>query len=110
MRQSLESTREIALDALGSAVRRQILGILAAGPVSVGDIAEQLPVSRPAVSRHLRLLTRAQLVTHERRATRNVFRLNGDGFQNVRSYLDEFWDQALPRFAARAEALEREGR
>jgi DNA-binding transcriptional ArsR family regulator len=94
---------EDALDALGSATRRAIVRALGRGPLSVGEIAERLPVSRPAVSKHLRVLRRAGLVQHESQGTKNVFRLERAGFDAARGWLDTFWDQALARFALVAE-------
>lgn len=76
--------------------------ILAPGPLPVGAIAAGLPVSRPAVSRHLRVLEEASLVAHERRGTRSLFRLNEAGFDAARAWLDGFWSDALARFAAEA--------
>ncbi len=86
-----------ALDALGNPVRRAILTELRAHPLAVGEIAERLPVSRPAVSRHLRVLERAGLVEAREQGTRNVYSLRLQGFASVRSFLDEFWDVALVR-------------
>jgi DNA-binding transcriptional ArsR family regulator len=98
-----------ALDALGSPIRREILRILCVAPLSVGDIARQLPISRPAVSKHLRLLAGAGLVRHEQLGTRNVYRLESGGFDDVRRWVDEFWDQALRRFSLVAENTTPEG-
>lgn len=93
----------LALDALGNPVRREILRILAEAPSSVGAIAERLPVSRPAVSKHLVILEGAALVRHERRGTRNVYQIDRGGFSEARRWLDTFWDDALHRFALVAE-------
>lgn len=87
-----------ALDALGDANRRAILEILAARPSSVGQIAEQLPVSRPAVSRHLRLLKDAGLVLDEASGTRRVYALHGEGVDAVARYFEQLWGQAAARF------------
>ncbi len=95
-----------ALDALGNPVRREIMGILARAPRSVGQIAERLPISRPAVSKHLRVLERARLVAHDRSGTRNVFRLERGGFEAARGWLEGFWDEALARYALLAENTE----
>ncbi|MEZ5925581.1 MAG: metalloregulator ArsR/SmtB family transcription factor [Hyphomicrobiaceae bacterium] len=86
-----------ALDALGNPTRRQILQELRRRPLSVGEIAERLPVSRPAVSRHLRVLQEAGLVSAREDGTRNIYTIRLTGFANVRSFLDEFWDVALAR-------------
>ncbi len=69
----------------------------------VGDIAERLPVSRPAVSKHLRILEDAGLVEYTSMGTRNIFRLNQNGFDAARAYLDSFWDEALDNFRSVAE-------
>jgi len=99
-------TADTALDALGNPTRRAIVRILGRGPRSVSAIAAELPVSRPAVSKHLRLLGRAKLVEHEAEGVRNVFRLRPEGFEAARRWLDGFWDEALQRFALVAENLE----
>jgi DNA-binding transcriptional ArsR family regulator len=94
---------EITLDALGNATRRDIVRLLVPGPRSVGEIAAELPISRPAVSRHLRILERAALVTFDSAGTRHLFRLDPHGFVAARRWLEAFWDEALPRLAAVAE-------
>jgi DNA-binding transcriptional ArsR family regulator len=85
------------LDALGNPVRRAILHELRAGPLPVGDIAAGLPVSRPAVSRHLRVLESAGLVQAREEGTRHVYSVRIDGFASVRDFVDAFWDTALAR-------------
>ena len=97
---------ETALDALGNPTRRAIVRMLAPGPRSVGDIAAALPISRPAVSKHLQLLQRARLVTYDKQGNRNVFRLDQRGFESVRTWLETFWDDALVRFVLAAENSE----
>ena len=74
--------------------------------MSVGMIADQLPISRPAVSKHLRILNQARLVEYDSNGTRNIFRLRPSGFQTARLYLENFWDQALANFQQVAEALD----
>lgn len=86
-----------ALDALGSPVRREILRKLRVAPLSVADLAAKLPVSRPAVSRHLRLLNEAGLVEARAEGVRSVYAVRVQGFASVRAFLDEFWDVALSR-------------
>ena len=76
---------------------------LAKRALSVGAIADELPVSRPAVSQHLRVLTQAGLVTHDRDGTRRVYRVDPRGIEAMRRYLDKFWDRALAAFKAAAE-------
>jgi DNA-binding transcriptional ArsR family regulator len=86
-----------ALDALGNPVRRSILLKLRGAPLSVGDLAAKFPVSRPAVSRHLRLLEEAGLVEARPDGARTLYGVRVKGFAAVRDYLDEFWDTALAR-------------
>src|ERR1051326_8692565 len=81
-----------ALDALGNPVRRAILQELRGGPRAVGEIAATLPVSRPAVSRHLRLLEEAGLVEAREEGTRNLYAVRMSGFASVREVVDAFWD------------------
>ncbi len=85
------------LDALGNPVRRAILHELRAGPLSVGEIAAGLPVSRPAVSRHLRVLEDAGLVQTREEGTRNIYSIRLHGFASVREFVDDFWNTALDR-------------
>jgi DNA-binding transcriptional ArsR family regulator len=87
------------LDALGNPVRRAILQELRAGPLSVGEIAAGLPVSRPAVSRHLRMLEDAGLVQVREEGTRNVYSVRMEGFASIREFVDDFWETALARLA-----------
>src|SRR5262244_451884 len=90
--------------ALADPTRRQVFERLAKKPLSVGAIADELPVSRPAVSQHLKILKDAGLVVHERAGTRRVYRLDPRGIEAMRAYLDRFWDRALAAFKAAAEA------
>jgi DNA-binding transcriptional ArsR family regulator len=76
---------------------------LRAGPRSVGELARGLPVSRPAVSQHLRVLERAGLVRARSEGTRNFYSVNGDGLAELRAYFEGFWDEALAAFKAAAE-------
>lgn len=94
------------LDALGHQTRRAILALLKAGPLPVGDIAKHLPISRPAVSKHLRILEQAGLVEHVSQGTKNIFRLRLSGFSAARTYLESFWDEALDGFQHLAERAE----
>jgi len=91
------------LDALGDPTRRQVFELLRTGPRSVGELAGQLPVSRPAVSQHLRVLEGASLVTHRRQGTRHLYELDTAGVGVLRDWVDGFWDEALARFKAAAE-------
>lgn len=85
-------------EALGDPNRRAILALLGAGERSVGELAGQLPISRPAVSRHLRLLKAAGLVEEQPRGTRRIYRLQADGVDAVRAYLEQVWGDAATRF------------
>lgn len=98
-----------AMDALGDRTRRAIFEQLREGPKAVGEIADELPVSRPAVSQHLRVLKEAGLVTERRDGTRRLYRLDPDGLAQVRRYFDEFWTEALAGFKAAAESERRNG-
>jgi DNA-binding transcriptional ArsR family regulator len=91
------------LDALGDRTRRAIFERLADGPLAVGEIARDLPVSRPAVSQHLKVLKAAGLVVDEAAGTRRLYRLDPDGVDAVRAYLDRFWNHALAAFKEAAE-------
>ncbi len=90
-------------EALGNAQRRAIVELLAANPLSVKDLADHLPISRPAVSRHLRLLSDAGLVREERIGTRHLYRVHESGLSAVRSYLEDVWGTAVTRFRILAE-------
>jgi DNA-binding transcriptional ArsR family regulator len=100
-----------ALDALGNPVRRQILVELRERPLAVVDLAHRFPISRPAVSKHLRMLERAGLVEAHAEGTKSVYAVRVQGFAPVRAFLDEFWDTALHRLSAlaREEAKRRRG-
>jgi DNA-binding transcriptional ArsR family regulator len=86
-----------ALDALGSPVRRKILSTLWTSPLAVGELASRFPVSRPAISRHLRVLEEAGLVEHRELGTSSVYAVRVQGLSPVRDFLDDFWDTALSR-------------
>lgn len=94
---------EQALDALGDSTRRAVLRRLRAGRRSVGEIAEGMKVSRPAVSQHLKILKAARLVTVQATGTRRVYAVDPRGIQSLRKWLDGFWDEALSAFKAMAE-------
>jgi DNA-binding transcriptional ArsR family regulator len=98
-------------DALGDPHRRAIVELLRAGDRSVGELAEELPISRPAVSRHLRLLKEAGLVADRAEGTRRLYRLDDEGVASVREYLEDVWGEAAARFRLLAEnTSERTGR
>ena len=90
-------------EALGDPQRRQILRLLPDADRSVAELAEALPISRPAVSRHLRVLKSAGLVTEEPRGTRRIYRLQGEGVVAVQRYLEQVWGEAGARFGLFAE-------
>ena len=94
---------ETAIQALGDPTRRAVFEQLRDGPRAVGEIAARLPVSRPAVSQHLRVLKEAGLVTDRQNGTRRLYRVDPEGLTALRAYLDSFWDEALARFKAEAE-------
>jgi DNA-binding transcriptional ArsR family regulator len=96
-------TYESALQALGDPTRRTVLEQLRGGPLAVGEIASRLPVSRPAVSQHLRVLKEAGLVTERQNGTRRLYRVDPDGLAGLRAYLEGFWEEALAAFKAAAE-------
>ena len=91
------------LDALGDPTRRQVFELLRGGPRSVGELAEKLPVSRPAVSQHLRVLEDAGLVVHTKAGTRHLYELDSGGVGVLRDWVDGFWSEALARFKAVAD-------
>lgn len=93
---------EHQFDALGDGTRRTILEMLRSGSRSVGDIASELPVSRPAVSQHLKVLREAGLVTVEIQGTRRLYSIDPKGIGSLRTYVETMWDQALAQFEAAA--------
>jgi DNA-binding transcriptional ArsR family regulator len=90
--------------ALADPSRRAIFEALARQPLAVGELAERFPISRPAVSQHLRVLADARLVSHEAHGTRNVYRVNPEGIETLRQYLDAMWSRALRDFKRVAES------
>jgi DNA-binding transcriptional ArsR family regulator len=97
-----------AMAAIANETRAQILQRLEGGEKTVGELAEGLPVSRPAISQHLRVLERAQLVTEKYQGTRHMYRLDLNGFAAIRSWVDRFWTDALTNFAAEVERQKQE--
>lgn len=97
------------LDALGDPTRRAVLELLRDGPRPVGEIAAELPVSRPAVSQHLRVLKGAGLVTERKDGTRHLYRVDPDGLAALRAYLESFWTDVLAAFKQAAEQEGAEG-
>jgi DNA-binding transcriptional ArsR family regulator len=95
------------LDALGDPTRRAIFERLRRRPTSVGELAEGLPVSRPAVSQHLRVLKDAGLVVETRQGTRRIYRIDADGIIALRAAFDALWTDALAAYQAAADKEER---
>jgi DNA-binding transcriptional ArsR family regulator len=97
---------QAALAALADPTRRRVFERLRDGPRPVGEIAQGLPVTRPAVSQHLAVLKAAGLVSDEAEGTRRVYRIDPQGLGAIRAWLDQFWDEALEAFKAEAEREE----
>ncbi len=102
----MNSYQELQLDALGDATRRAILERLLNGPLSVQKIADSLPVSRPAISQHLRVLKQANLVTDRAEGNRRVYQIHPEGFETLRDYFEQFWRLALDAFKKKVEETE----
>jgi DNA-binding transcriptional ArsR family regulator len=96
-------TYEPMITALADPTRRAVFERLRGGPRPVGEIARGLPVSRPAVSQHLRVLKQAGLVRERREGARNFYSVNGEGLAELREYVERLWDDALEAFKAAAE-------
>jgi DNA-binding transcriptional ArsR family regulator len=94
-----------AIAALADPTRRAIFERLRGGPLPVGELANELPVSRPAVSQHLKVLKEAGLVSERRNGTRRLYRIEPQGVSALRAYFDEFWNEALDAFK---DAVDRE--
>jgi DNA-binding transcriptional ArsR family regulator len=95
---SLQALPGDPFDALGDPHRRAIVELLRSGDRSVRELADELPISRPAVSRHLRLLKEAGLVIDRPEGTRRLYRLHDEGIEAVRAYLEQVWGEAATRF------------
>ena len=100
----------LAFDALGDPTRREIFELLAEGPRAVGELAGRLPVSRPAVSQHLRVLKEAGLVTDRAAGNRRIYQVDPAGVSELRAYLDQFWNRSLASFKQVAEQRLKETR
>ena len=96
-----------ALTALADPTRRAVFERLRRGPASVGEVAMDLPVSRPAVSQHLKALKVAGLVADRSEGTRRIYTIDPDGLGELRRWLDQFWDDALEAFKNEAEKIHR---
>jgi DNA-binding transcriptional ArsR family regulator len=99
-----------AFAALADPTRREVFERLSRGPQAVGDLAAGLPVSRPAVSQHLKVLKEAGLVADQADGARRVYRIDPHGLGAVRAWLDQFWDVALAAFKAEVEAPSGDGK
>jgi DNA-binding transcriptional ArsR family regulator len=99
----MEAAARDPFGALGDPNRREILRLLSAGDKPVQEIAEAMPISRPAVSRHLRLLKDAGLVAEQAQGTRRIYHLQDEGIEAVRAYLEGVWGEAAARFRLMAE-------
>jgi DNA-binding transcriptional ArsR family regulator len=98
-----DQSAALALDALGDPMRRAVLVVLREGALPVGELADRLPIGRPAVSKHLKVLEGAGLVEHRSAGTRNLYALAPDGLAPVQQWLVGLWDTALGAFAAHLE-------
>jgi len=94
---------DAAISALGDPTRKTIFERLTRGPLAVGELAGELPVSRPAVSQHLKVLKEAGLVVDRRQGTRRLYQADPQALADLRAYFDAFWDQSLAAFRAAAE-------
>ena len=103
----MNTNHSTAISALGDPTRRRIFERLAESPLPVGQLARELPVSRPAVSQHLKVLKDAGLVVDRRVGTRRVYSVDPDGVDAMRAYLDRFWERSLLAFRTAVEHDER---
>jgi DNA-binding transcriptional ArsR family regulator len=99
----MNSYLQAGLDALGDATRMAIFQKLSSGPLAVNELARHLPVSRPAVSQHLKILKDAGLVLDSRAGTRRLYQLDPEGVARLRAHFDQMWTKALSNFQAAAE-------
>ena len=100
----MNAYQDSQLHALADPTRRAILSRLRAGPMAVGRLASEFPVTRPAISQHLRVLKDARLVADQPDGNRRLYRLDPAGFDSLREYLEQFWTDALAAFQKRVEA------
>lgn len=95
------------MDALGDPTRRAILEHLLNGPMAVGELAREFPVSRPAISQHLKVLKRAHLVVDRPAGNKRLYQVNPAGVETLRGYFDRFWTDALAAFKKAADQEDR---
>ncbi len=101
-----ETAAALALDVLHDPTRRQVLALLRNGERSVRELTDGTTVSQPAISQHLKVLREAGLVVARPEGARRMYRIDLDGFQAVRAWVDSFWDDALAAYVAHAESAE----
>ena len=99
----MDTYQHAQLDALGDPTRRAIVLRLLEGPMAVGKLAGDFPISRPAISQHLKILKQANLVVDRAEGNRRFYQLNPDGFDSLREYFNTFWAQALAAFKKKIE-------
>ena len=101
----MNTDHSVQLDALGDATRRAILArLVKEGPLPVGELAREFPLTRPAISQHLRVLKRANLVTDRAEGARRVYAVNPDALASLRRYFEQFWSEALAAFKHHVES------
>ena len=98
---------ELALRAIAEPRRREILHLVKEGELSSGEIASQFDVTPPAISQHLKVLVEAGLISWRKQGTRRLYRTRPEGLEEIRAYLEDFWDESLRRLKGVAEAEER---
>jgi DNA-binding transcriptional ArsR family regulator len=107
----VNTDHSVQLDALGDATRRAILArLVKEGPLPVGELAREFPLSRPAISQHLRVLKHANLVTDRAEGARRVYAVNPDALASLRKYFEQFWSEALAAFKRHVEAVPKKKR
>lgn len=99
----MDTYLQAGLDALGDATRMAIFQRLANGPIAVNELASTLPVSRPAVSQHLKVLKDAGLVRDRRQGTRRLYQLDPEGVARLRAHFDQMWTKAMSAFQGAVE-------
>lgn len=102
----MDSYQDLQLDALGDPTRRAILAQLLNGPLSVQKLADQFPVSRPAISQHLRILKQANLIVDQPAGNRRIYQIHPEGFETLREYFEQFWRLALEAYKKKVEEEE----
>jgi DNA-binding transcriptional ArsR family regulator len=101
---------QTVIQAISEPRRREILRLVRDGELAAGEIAARFDVTRPAISQHLTVLKNAGLVTERREGTRRLYRARPEGLAELRSFLDDFWDESLERLKTAAEREQRKGR